>query len=385
MKVPEIEQKILKNWREIDAFKKSVEKRPRSRNFVFYEGPPTANGMPHPGHILTRCFKDVICRYKTMQGYRVERRAGWDMHGLPVEIEVEKELGLKNKKDIEKYGIAKFNKKCKESVWKYKKAWEDMTERIGFWIDMSDPYIASDPLYMESLWWIIKQAYEKDLLYEGYKVVPYCPRCGTGLSSHEVALGYQTIKEDSVFVKFRIKDANKLIKIQANEAVFLLAWTTTPWTLPGNVALAVGKNIDYSLVEQKSEYYILATNRLEILEGDYKIIRKFKGKDLLDIKYEPLFGSLKNTKEKKHYVLEADFVTTNEGTGIVHTAVMYGEEDYQLGDKFGLPKKHTVDEEGRFNELVPEFKGQFVKDVEPAIIEKLKAENKLYKVQEYEH
>ena len=382
MEIPEIEKQVLKFWRESDAFKRSVKKRPKNRNFVFYEGPPTANGKPGFHHVEARSFKDIICRYKTMKGFRVERRGGWDTHGLPVELEVEKELGINNKKEIEQYGVAKFNKKCMESVWRYKREWETLTERMGFWIDMENAYITYNPLYMETLWWIIKQIYEKGLLYEGYKVIPRCPRCGTGISSHEVAQGYQDITENSVFVKFRIQ---KPTTYNLKPNTCLLAWTTTPWTLPGNVALAVGKNIKYSLVKQKSENYILATDRLEILEGEFEVVKEFIGKELEGIHYEPLFNSLTKKPENKHFVTTADFVTTEEGTGIVHTAVMYGEDDYQLGDKLNLPKYHTVDEGGHFNELVPEFSGQFVKDAEPAIIDYLKAKNKLYKILPHKH
>lgn len=386
---PQIEEEIIKRWREIGAFEKSVSKRPKSKSFVFYEGPPTANGKPGFHHVESRSFKDVICRYKSMQGFRVERRAGWDTHGLPVEIQVEKDLGLKNKKDIEKYGVGKFNKKCKESVWRYQKDWELLTERMGFWLDMDDPYITYNPKYMESLWWIIKQAWEKELLYEGHKVSPYCPRCGTALSSHEVAQGYKDVKEESVYAKFKIPKAKSQIgskiDIPKYSDVYILAWTTTPWTLPGNVALAVGEEIQYSVVKQGDEYYILATDRLEILEEGYEVADTIKGKDLVGIEYESLFDSLKDAEGKKHVVLEADFVTTEDGSGIVHTAVMYGEDDYNLGKEQGLPTVHTVSEDGKFNELVPEFEGQFVKDAELAILEHLSAENKVYKIEKYEH
>ncbi len=375
------EEQILKFWKEIDAFKKSVSRRPKNRQFVFYEGPPTANGRPGIHHVLTRAFKDIICRYKTMKGYRVERKAGWDTHGLPVEIEIEKQLGLKNKKDIDKYGIAKFNEKCRESVWKYKTEWDNLTERIGFWIDLENPYITYDPLYMEALWGIIKKAYEKNLLYEGHRVAPYCPRCGTSVSSHEVALGYKDITEDSVFVKFSI------FNFQFSNT-YLLAWTTTPWTLPGNVALAVGAKINYVLVKQGEEHYILAKERLNILEGEYEIIKEFVGKELEGLEYEPVFEIFNfqfSIFKNLHHVVLADFVTTQEGTGIVHTAVMYGEDDYNLGQKLDLPRVHTVDEAGKFNNLVPKWQGEFVKDAESKIIEDLKARNILYKKEKYAH
>ncbi len=392
MDLPKQEEQTLRFWKQIRAFEKSVENRsrlPRAKSrgsFVFYEGPPTANGKPGIHHILSRAYKDIICRYKTMCGYRVERKAGWDTHGLPVEIEIEKELGLKNKKEIEKYGIAEFNEKCRQSVWRYKQDWDNLTQRMGFWIDLENPYITYEAKYMEKLWRIIKQIHEKGLLYEGHRVAPYCPRCGTALSSHEVALGYEDISEDSVFAKFPISNFQF-------PNTFLLAWTTTPWTLPGNVALAVGAKIDYALVkpirqaqgQQGDEYYILAKERLNILEGDYAVVKEFKGKELEGLEYEPLFDSLKNEKEKKHYVALADFVSTDEGTGIVHTAVMYGEDDYNLGQKLNLPKVHTVDEQGRFNKLVPQWQGVFVKDAEPSIIDDLKTRSLLYKKQAYTH
>ena len=384
---PRLEEQILKRWKEQKAFEKSLQKRQKGKRFVFYEGPPTANGSPGIHHVLSRAFKDVICRYKTMRGFYVGRKAGWDTHGLPVELQIEKKLGLSSKKEIEQYGIAKFNKACKQSVWEYKKEWDDLTQRIGFWLDTDNPYITYNKEYMEGLWWIIKQFWGKGLLYKDYKVVPYCPRCGTPESSHELAQGYKTVTENSVFVKFKVSS----FKFQANpkpqtpKKTFLLAWTTTPWTLPGNVALAVGEKIRYAFVEQGEETYIIAKNLLKNLEGEYKLVKEVLGKELEGLEYEPLFDSLKNQPEKKHYVALADFVSTEEGSGIVHTAVMYGEDDYQLGTKLGLPKKHTVDEEGKFNELVPQWKRAFVKEVEPLIIEDLQKRNLLYKEELYEH
>ncbi|MBI2462813.1 MAG: class I tRNA ligase family protein [Candidatus Spechtbacteria bacterium] len=425
MDISKQEEQILRLWREIGAFEKSVSKRPffaarsaevasatkvgkvtkgkpKSNSFVFYEGPPTANGRPGIHHVLARAYKDVICRYKTMRGFRVERKGGWDTHGLPVEIEVEKALGLKNKKDIETYGIGNFNEQCRQSVWKYQQEWEKLTERMGYWVDLKNPYITYNPMYMESLWWIIKQAWDKKLLYQGHKVVPLCPRCGTSLSSHEVAQGYQDVTENSVYAKFKISkssiNSGKELSSRGAAAtrdlsrharddnhIFFLAWTTTPWTLPGNVALAVGAEIVYVVVQQKDETLILAKNRLEILEGEYTIVKEIRGKDLAGIEYEPLFHSFKDVKEKKYYVVTANFVTTEDGTGIVHTAVMYGEDDYQLGDKLGLPKVHTVNEDGTFNDRVPQWQGRFVKDVEREITEDLRLRNLLYKVMPYTH
>ncbi len=383
-----LEEQILKRWKEQKTFEKSLERRKRSPRFVFFEGPPTANGSPGIHHVLSRVFKDVICRYKTMRGFYVGRKAGWDTHGLPVELQVEKKLGLKSKKEIEQYGIAKFNKECKQSVWEYKREWDELTERIGFWLDIDNPYITYEKNYMESLWWIIQQFWKKGLLYKDYKVVPYCPRCGTPLSSHELAQGYKTVKDRTVFVKFEIRNSKSetisKFKIQ-NSKLFLLAWTTTPWTLPGNVALAVGENISYVAVKQGEEIYILAKDLLKILQGDYEILKEVSGKNLEGIEYEPLFDSLKSQPEKKHYVALADFVSTQEGTGVVHTAVMYGEDDYKLGQKLNLPKRHTVDEEGKFNELVPQWQGVFVKEAEPLIVEDLKQRNLLFKEELYEH
>ncbi|MFN7088677.1 MAG: class I tRNA ligase family protein, partial [Candidatus Paceibacteria bacterium] len=367
--------------------------RKRAKKFIFYEGPPTANGMPHIGHFETRAFKDLFVRYKTMQGFFVPRKAGWDTHGLPVEIEVEKELGLKSKKEIEKYGIARFNQKAKESAEKYKAEWERFSKRIGFWLDFDNPYVTYANEYIETLWYIIKQFDKKGFLYQGYKVLPFCPRCGTALSSHEVAQGYETVTEDSVIVKFQIPDS----KIQTNSKfqipknTYFLSWTTTPWTLPGNVALAVNPKTTYVVVNKEGENYILAKELLEqTLLKPYQITGEFKGDDLVGLEYKPLFEveSLKSPKSYKVY--PADFVTTQEGTGVVHTAVMYGEEDYQLGQKVGLPKYHTVDKDGRFRNDVPIFQdiglaGKFVKDAEKDIIAYLEKKGLLFKIESYTH
>jgi len=373
---PKLEEHILKRWKEQKAFEKSLERRKKAPRFVFYDGPPTANAPPGFHHLLSRSMKDVVLRYRTMRGFFVARKAGWDTHGLPVELQIEKKLGLQSKKEIEKYGIAKFNKACRDSVWEFIQDWRNLSERTGFWIDMDNPYITYNTSYIESLWFVIRQFAKKGLLYKDYKVVPYCPRCGTPESSHELAQGYKTVKDRSVYAKFKIK---------GEPSTYFLAWTTTPWTLPGNVALAVGEKITYAFVEQKGETYILAKSLLNKLEGEYKVIKEVLGKDLEGLEYEPLFDSLQNQPEKKHYVAQASFVSTDEGTGIVHTAVMYGEDDYQLGKKLSLPKKHTVNEEGRFNELVPQWKGLFVKDAEPLIIEDLKERNLLYREELYEH
>ncbi|MFA4881117.1 MAG: isoleucine--tRNA ligase [Candidatus Doudnabacteria bacterium] len=514
---PELEKKILEYWEKNKIFEKSLKKPSPEGDFVFYEGPPTANGKPGAHHVEARAFKDLFPRYKTMQGYRVERKAGWDTHGLPVELEVEKSLGFSGKRDIEKYGIEKFNKKCAASVWKYKEEWEKLTKRMGYWVDLEHPYVTCSNEYIESVWFILKKIWEKGLLYQGHKVVPYCPRCGTALSSHEVCQGYKKVKEESVFVKFKIRTplnlplerGEKSLPLLASltlrrsgpeerrregvgaalplpegempachcearagregAGVYFLAWTTTPWTLPGNVALALGGEIEYVLIKRKvksekrktknqetpltplvrggdkEEYLILAEERLEVLEGEYKMIKKFKGKDLAGIEYEPLYpvfinykchaefssASKKSSQEILKQVQDdnfslvyrtvlADFVTTEEGTGIVHTAVMYGEDDYALGKKLGLPMRHTVDEQGKFkfdffkkgmDSSSPDkgraggvlekeketplksplvrgeggIEGVFVKDAEKDIVDDLRKRDLLYKSESYEH
>ncbi len=375
---PAMEEEILKFWEKEDVFNKSLAKTKGKKTFVFFEGPPTANGKPGIHHVLARVYKDIILRYKTMQGFFVERKAGWDTHGLPVELQVEKSLNISGKPEIEKYGVAEFNQKCRESVWEFKKDFEEMTKRIGFWLDLENPYITYETNYIESLWWIIKQIWDKDLLYQGYKVVPHCPRCGTALSSHEVAQGYKEVEENSVYIKF---------KVIGEEKLFILSWTTTPWTLPGNVALAVGKDIDYLRIKVKKEEYIIAKEIVDSLFEDYKILGGMKGSDLIGWAYEPLFDIAALNTETSHKVYDADFVNTDEGTGVVHTAVMYGEDDYQLGDKVNLPKHHTVDENGKFTEDVPNFVGRFVKnkDVEKDIIKYLEEKGLLLQEKMYKH
>ncbi len=393
LSLPEIEEKVLKFWDESRIFEKSVANRKGRKKFVFFEGPPTANGRPGLHHVLSRSFKDIILRYKTMAGFYVPRRGGWDTHGLPVEIEVEKELGLKSKQGIEKYGIAEFNRKCRESVWKYKDEWERLTRRIGFWLDMDNAYVTYEPKYIETLWWIIKQIAKRKLLYKGHKVVPWCPRCGTGLSSHEIAQGYQEVKEASIYMKFRIKSGKF-------KGAYILSWTTTPWTLPGNVALAVGLKFNYVLVRlkkvrlskvgcniRKSHFLILAKDRLSILGEPCEVLKEFKGRELVGLSYEPLFKVPALKSKNSHKIYAADFVTTDEGTGVVHTAVMYGEDDYALGEKVGLPKHHTVDDKGFFLKSVPVVGGMYVKDAktEEKIINYLKTKNYLLKTELYKH
>ncbi|MFH1598441.1 MAG: isoleucine--tRNA ligase [Patescibacteria group bacterium] len=376
---PELEEEVLKFWEDNQIFQQSLDKKSPKGDFIFYEGPPTANGRPHIGHVLARAFKDLFPRYKTMQGYHVARKAGWDTHGLPVELEVEKAINISGKKQIEEFGVEKFNKQCKDSVWKYKGEWEKMTKRIGFWIDLEHPYVTYDNEYIESVWWILKQIWDKQLLYKGHKVVPQCPRCGTALSSHEVAQGYKSITEESVYLKFKLVD-------QKN--TYVLAWTTTPWTLPGNVALALGPKVTYVKVKQGNEYYILAKDRLDILESKYEIVEEYKAKDLDGKRYQPLFDFLdleKVTGKSGYRLALADFVTVEDGTGVVHTAVMYGEDDYNLGEEIGLPKQHTVNDDGTFTDLVKPWAGKFVKDAEAEITQHLKDKGLLYKTEQTTH
>jgi len=390
---PKLEKKILKFWKENKIFERSIKQRARARNFVFYEGPPTANAEPGIHSVLARVYKDIILRYKTMQGFKVLRKAGWDTHGLPVELEIEKKLGLKSKKDIEKYGIARFNKKCKESVWTYKVDWEKLTERIGFWLDMENPYITYEPEYIETVWWIIKEIYKKGLLYQDYKVVPYCPRCGTSLSTHEVALGYQRIEEPAIYVKLKVKKQRdkslfyfttvQCEKLKVKDT-YLLIWTTTPWTLPGNVAIAINPEFTYAKVKVDNKYLILAKERMEACGIKGKITQEFKGKDLLGLEYEPLFPAKSLTK-KAYYVIAGDFVSLTEGTGLVHIAPAFGEEDMVAGKENNLPIILNVDEEGKFKKGVKNWAGRYVKNADPLIILDLKKRNLLFKEEKYFH
>jgi isoleucyl-tRNA synthetase len=383
---PKLEKKILKFWKKNEVFRRSIKK--GKKNFVFYEGPPTANGKPGIHHVLSRSFKDIVCRYRAMRGFKVLRKAGWDTHGLPVELQVEKELGLKSKKDIEKYGISKFNKKCKESVWRYKKDWENLTERIGFWLDLENPYITYDSDYIESIWWILKEIYKKNLLYKDFKVVHYCPRCGTPLSSHEVAQGYKKIKEPAIFVKLRIKNLEF-------KDCYLLIWTTTPWTLPGNVAVAVNPKFTYVKVKVDNEYLILAKERISECGIQGEIVEELKGKDLIDLRYEPLYSITEEASKNAYRVIPGDFVSIEEGTGLVHIAPAFGEEDmeavkfqnknYKKQNIPQIPILLTVTEEGRFTLDVQKWAGLFFKEADPLIIGDLKERNLLFKEELYEH
>jgi isoleucyl-tRNA synthetase len=378
MDFPGLEEEVLVFWRENDIFSRSLEKRKSGNEFVFYEGPPTANGKPHPGHVLTRAMKDLIPRYKTMCGYHVGRKGGWDTHGLPVELEVEKLLNISGKEDIEKFGVEDFIKKCKESVFTYKREWERMTERIGFWIDLENAYVTYTNEYIESVWWALRTIWDKGLLYKGHRVVPYCARCGTSLSSHEVAQGYEEVKEPSIFVKMRIS---------GEDDTYFLVWTTTPWTLPSNVALAVSAKSSYSFVRVNGEILVLATELIDKVMEDteYEIVRECKGEDLLNVKYEPILDFFADKADQAFYVVAGDFVTLDEGTGIVHIAPAFGEDDSLVGKQYNLPVIQPVNESGLFTEEVGQWEGMFVKEADPKIIEHLRDAGSLYRVADYTH
>ena len=374
LKFVEREREVEKFWRENHIFEKSIEDRKDAPTYMFYDGPPTANGKPHIGHALTRVIKDMIPRYRTMKGYKVPRKAGWDTHGLPVEIEVEKELGINGKEQIENYGVAPFIEKCKESVWKYKGMWEEFSDVIGFWADMNDPYVTYHDSYIESEWWALKQIWDKGLLYKGFKVVPYCPRCGTPLSSHEVAQGYKDVKERSSILRFKKKD----------EDVYFLSWTTTPWTLPSNVALCVNPDEDYVKVKQGDYTYILASALVEtVLKEDYTVLETYKGKELEGIEYEPLWGGL-NVKGKAWFVVCDSYVTLTDGTGIVHIAPAFGEDDSRIGRNYDLPFVQLVDSQGNLTKET-KWEGVFVKDADKFVLKDLDENGKLFDAPVFEH
>ena len=402
----EREKKVLDFWKENQVFETSREERKNGKTFTFYDGPPTANGKPHIGHVLTRVIKDIIPRYRTMKGYNVLRKAGWDTHGLPVELEVEKKLGLDGKEQIEEYGLAPFIQECKESVWKYKGMWEDFSNTVGYWVDMDDPYVTYENDYIESVWWSLKQICDKDLLYKGFKIVPYCPRCGTPLSSHEVAQGYKDIKENSAIAKFKVK---------GTENEYILAWTTTPWTLPSNVALCVNPDETYVKVKVKvdsngnvvrkeegcscehdhehgaeaqvavgTEEYILAEALLNVIEGDYEVIETYIGKDLEYTEYEPLFDYA--TTDKKAYFITCDsYVTLTDGTGVVHIAPAFGDDDSRIGRNYDLPFVQMIDTKGEFKPEARDFAGMFCKDADKPIMKMLAEKGLLFKVLKFEH
>jgi len=380
------EEEVLAFWREHETFNRTLEATRDGPRYVFYEGPPTANGMPHVGHLMPRVYKDLFPRYKTMQGFYVARKGGWDTHGLPVELEVEKEIGVDSKPEIEAYGVEKFIEKCKESVWRYKAEWERMIERMGFWIDLENAYVTYTDGYIESVWWELKTMFGRGLLYQGHKTLPYCPRCGTGLSSHEVAQGYRTVEDLSVTIRMPIvSDADAAYDVEIEGRTSLLTWTTTPWTLPANLALAIAADATYAEVEAGGERLILVRSLLDaaLVGDDVRVIREFPGKDLVGLRYEPPY---RLTEEPTaHRVYSADFVNMEDGTGIVHIASAFGEDDYRLGQEVGLPFVQPVDLEGRFTEAFPLCAGDFVKDADPRIIDDLTKRGILYRSEAYEH
>ena len=374
LKLPALEEEVLGYWKSHRIFEKSLEKHD-APDFTFYEGPPTANGKPGIHHVFARTIKDLVCRYKTMRGYQVHRKAGWDTHGLPVEIEVERRLGFKNKEEIEKYGIDRFNAECRKSVFEYKDVWEELTRRMGYWVDMDQPYVTCENDYIESVWWALDSFFKKGLIYQGFKIQLYCPRCGTPLSSHEVSLGYRDVDDPSVYVKARLKDEGD---------TFFLVWTTTPWTLVSNVALAVGADIDYVKVRLNDEFLILAKDRLGVLGEDAEIVESFKGSTLSGKEYERWFDFF-SVDEKAWYVIEADFVTTTDGSGIVHMAPAYGEDDYQAAREHDLPIIQAVGQEGEFGSESGPFAGKFFKEADPMITRDLKDRGLLHSRETYHH
>ena len=370
------EKKVEEFWKQNHIFEKSMEHRKDGETYTFYDGPPTANGKPHIGHVLTRVIKDMIPRYRTMKGYMVPRKAGWDTHGLPVELEVEKLLNLDGKEQIEQYGLEPFIKKCKESVWKYKGMWEDFSNTVGFWADMDHPYVTYHNEFIESEWWALKQIWDKGLLYKGYKIVPYCPRCGTPLSSHEVAQGYKDVKERSAIVRFKI----------VGEDAYFLAWTTTPWTLPSNVALCVNAKEDYVKIKNPAEdkiYYMAEALVEKVVGEDAEILQRYKGKDLEFMEYEPLFNFVE-PKKKAFYVTCADYVTLTDGTGVVHIAPAFGEDDANVGRVYDLPFVQLVDEKGEMTKET-DWAGTFCKDADMPILQALEDKGLLFSAPKFEH
>lgn len=380
---PKAEVEILNWWNENKVFEKSLKSRSDGIPFTFFEGPPTANGKPGIHHVMSRTVKDMFCRYKTLKGFRVDRKGGWDTHGLPVEIEIEKELGLEGRSQVEEYGLAAYNAKCRESVLKYKHLWDDLTSRMGYWVDLDDPYITFKNEYIESVWWAFKQLYEKGLVYQGYKIQWYSPGSGTVLSSHEVSLGYKETQDPSIYVKF---------PLEADENVYFLAWTTTPWTIISNMALAVNPKLDYVKIkveeDGKTEYYILAKDCLDAaINHDYEIVETYKGSDLIGWIYNPVFDyALKEFDKKDAWrVIEADYVTTDEGTGLVHTAPAFGADDFETCKDAGIPMFNPVDREGRFMDIVDDFAGQWFKDADKEINRAIKEKGMMYHHETYVH
>ena len=374
---PRLEEDIIKYWNDNDIFAKVQKLREGCPEYIFYEGPPTANGRPGVHHIISRTLKDYACRYKTMRGYHVERKAGWDTHGLPVEISVEKKLKLDNKAKIEKFGIDNFNRECRKSVFTYVKEWDQITERIGYWLDLKNAYLTCENYYIESVWHILANFFNRGLLYEGFKILPYCPRCETGLSSHEVAQGYKEVSDPSIFIKMKVKGKDNL---------YFLVWTTTPWTLISNVALAVHPQADYIRVRHQDNELILAEALADrVLEDEFEILERYKGKDLERWEYEPLFDYYVDTIQNAYLVASADFVTLDDGSGIVHIAPAFGADDYNVGQKYGLPVLQAVRTNGTFEDQVTDYAGMFIKDADPLITKNLKERGLLYKKEKYVH
>ncbi len=391
---PHLEQQVLERWRERDVFARSVEQRAEAPLWSFYEGPPTANGRPGSHHVLSRVFKDIYPRYRTMTGHRVPRKAGWDCHGLPVELEVEKELGIASKAEIEEYGIAEFNARCRDSVFRYVEDWKRLTERIGFWIDLDDPYVTMDDDYIESGWWALRQMWDAGRLYEGHKVVPYCPRCGTALSSHEVALGYHEVEDPSAYVKLPVTaiaptDAIPESPIEVGDK--LLVWTTTPWTLISNAAVAAGAEIEYVRARggengPADEVLVMARERVEAVLGENaEVLSHFPGEAIAGAAYAPPFDYISDYGPRGHTVLLGDFVTTEEGTGLVHTAIAFGEDDFRLGEQYGIALHNPVRLDGTFDERVTDFAGRGVREADPEIVAALERAGKLLRAEPYLH
>ena len=378
-----LEVETLKWWKEHQIFKKSLTTREEGIPFTFYEGPPTANGKPGIHHVMSRTVKDMFCRYKTLKGFRVERKAGWDTHGLPVEIEVEKELGLEGREQVEDYGMAEYNDKCRSSVLKYKDLWDKLTKRMAYWVDLDDPYVTFENDYIESIWWAFKTLYEKGLIYKGYKIQWYSPGSGTVLSSHEVSLGYEETQDPSIFVKFKLRMA---------EDVYFLAWTTTPWTIVSNMALAVNPNIDYAKIKisegDRTEFYIMAKDCIEeVLDHEFEIVEEYKGEDLIGWTYEPVFKyALDEYDEDDAWrVISADYVTTDEGTGVVHTAPAFGADDFKSCKEADIPMFNPIDQDGKFTNAAPDFEGQWFKDADKEISRAIKDKHLMYKHETYVH
>src|SRR3989449_2359770 len=375
---PDLEKKLMARWKEEQTFQRSLDMRQGQKRFVFYEGPPTANGKPATHHILARAFKDLFGRYKTMKGFYVERKAGWDTHGLPVEIEVEKKLNISGKFEIEnEIGVEKFNELCRQSVYEYVEDWRVFSERMAFWQDYDNAYWTLTSDYIQSVWWALSEMWKQELIYKGFRVAPYCTRCATPLSSHELAQGYRdNVPDPSVYIRFRLKK---------DPSTSILAWTTTPWTLPGNVALAVDNDIDYIKVKEGDEYLIVAEARLTVLKEPPQVVERMKGRDLVGLEYEPLYPYSVPEHGRAHYVVDASFVSTEEGTGVVHTSALYGVDDLRLCQEKGIPFKHTVGLDGKFLPYVEKFAGLHVKDADPVIIDDLKERGLLYKAETILH